>query len=129
MIEPDICTTLDVPRGGCIPRYTRTLYQRGCSNRRVTVSPNGPRRIPRYTPVRRTLDGLPVGTTLDAACGTGRHPTYLRALGHDVIGVDASPEMLAQARKRLPDVAFYEADLHRLPLPDNAVDTSSARSY
>ncbi|WP_158102462.1 class I SAM-dependent methyltransferase [Streptomyces africanus] len=31
--------------------------------------------------------------------------------------------MLAQARKRLPDVTFREADLHRLPLPDNAVDT------
>jgi SAM-dependent methyltransferase len=40
-----------------------------------------------------------------------------------VIGVDASPDMLAQARKRLPDVDFHEADLHRLPLADNAVDT------
>ncbi|MFH8897859.1 class I SAM-dependent methyltransferase [Streptomyces coeruleorubidus] len=73
--------------------------------------------------VRRILDGLPVGTALDAACGTGRHTTYLRELGHDVIGVDVSPDMLAQARKRLPDVAFHEADLHRLPLPDDAVDT------
>lgn len=73
--------------------------------------------------VRRILDGLPVGTALDAACGTGRHTAYLRELGHDVIGVDASPEMLAQARKRLPDVAFHEADLHRIPLPDDAVDT------
>ncbi|GGN21817.1 hypothetical protein GCM10011578_053230 [Streptomyces fuscichromogenes] len=73
--------------------------------------------------VRRILDGLPVGTALDAACGTGRHTTYLQELGHHVIGVDASPDMLAQARKRLPDVEFHEADLHRLPLADNAVDT------
>lgn len=73
--------------------------------------------------VRRILDGLPVGTALDAACGTGRHTSYLEQLGHHVIGVDASPDMLAQARKRLPDVDFHEADLHRLPLPDNAVDT------
>ncbi|MFF3787590.1 class I SAM-dependent DNA methyltransferase [Streptomyces sp. NPDC001933] len=73
--------------------------------------------------VRRILDGLPVGTGLDAACGTGRHTTCLQALGHDVIGVDASPEMLAQARKRLPDVAFHKVGLHRLPLPGNAVDT------
>ncbi|TLS44395.1 class I SAM-dependent methyltransferase [Streptomyces montanus] len=73
--------------------------------------------------LRRILDGLPVGTALDAACGTGRHTTYLHELGHHVIGFDSSPEMLAQARKRLPDVDFHEADLHRLPLPDNAVDT------
>ncbi|WP_392675663.1 class I SAM-dependent methyltransferase [Streptomyces sp. LN785] len=73
--------------------------------------------------VRRLLDGLPAGTALDAACGTGRHTAYLQELGHHVIGVDASPDMLNQARKRLPGVEFHEADLHRLPLPDNAVDT------
>ncbi|MFF1837407.1 class I SAM-dependent methyltransferase [Streptomyces sp. NPDC058231] len=73
--------------------------------------------------VRRLLDGLPAGTALDAACGTGRHTAYLQELGHHVIGVDASPDMLTQARKRLPGVEFHEADLHRLPLPDNAVDT------
>ncbi|MEU3337639.1 class I SAM-dependent methyltransferase [Streptomyces sp. NPDC002144] len=73
--------------------------------------------------VRRLLDGLPVGTALDAACGTGRHTAHLHGLGHRVIGVDASPEMLARARERLPDVGFLQADLHRLPLPDDAVDT------
>jgi len=73
--------------------------------------------------VRRVLDTLPVGTALDAACGTGRHTAYLHELGHRVTGVDASPDMLSQARTRLPDVDFHEADLHRLPLPDNAVDT------
>ena len=73
--------------------------------------------------VRRVLDGLPVGTALDAACGTGRHTAHLHELGHRVIGVDASPDMLARARERLPDVDFCEADLHRLPLPDDAVDT------
>ncbi|OIK01017.1 class I SAM-dependent methyltransferase [Streptomyces monashensis] len=73
--------------------------------------------------VRRILDSLPVGAALDAACGTGRHTTYLHDLGHDVIGVDASPEMLVQARKGLPGVGFHEAELHQLPLPDNAVDT------
>lgn len=73
--------------------------------------------------VQRILGSLPVGTALDAACGTGRHTAHLHQLGHHVTGVDASAEMLAQARKRLPDVAFHEADLHRLPLPDDAVDT------
>jgi SAM-dependent methyltransferase len=69
------------------------------------------------------LDGLPAGIALDAACGTGRHAARLAELGHHVIGIDASPEMLAQARKRMPDGDFREADLRRIPLPDNAVDT------
>lgn len=73
--------------------------------------------------VHRILDGLPKGTALDAACGTGRHTAYLNRLGHRVIGVDRSPEMLARARRRLPDVDLREADLHELPLPDDAVDT------
>lgn len=72
--------------------------------------------------VRRLLDGLPVGTALDAACGTGRYAAYLAELGHRVIGIDASPEMLTQARKRMPEGDFREAGLQRIPLPDNAVD-------
>jgi SAM-dependent methyltransferase len=73
--------------------------------------------------VHRILDGLPVGTALDAACGTGRHAAYLDARGHRVIGCDSSAEMLAYARKRLPNVDLCQADLHRLPVPDGAIDT------
>jgi SAM-dependent methyltransferase len=73
--------------------------------------------------VRRILDGLPVGTALDAACGTGRHAAYLAGLGHRVIGVDSSPDMLARARARLPRADLRAGTLERLPLPDRAVDT------
>lgn len=72
--------------------------------------------------VREILKSLPVGVALDAACGTGRHTAYLASLGHKVIGVDTSPEMLARARDKVPAGAFYEADLHELPLPDDSVD-------
>jgi len=72
--------------------------------------------------VREILDGLPVGVALDAACGTGRHAEYLLSLGHTVIGVDDSPEMLAVARRKLPVVEFRQADLHDLPLADDSVD-------
>jgi ubiquinone/menaquinone biosynthesis C-methylase UbiE len=72
--------------------------------------------------VREILDSLPVGVALDAACGTGRHTAYLASLGHKVIGVDTSPEMLARARDKVPDGEFHEADLHGLPLPDDSVD-------
>jgi ubiquinone/menaquinone biosynthesis C-methylase UbiE len=72
--------------------------------------------------VREILDGLPPGVALDAACGTGRHAAYLAALGHEVIGVDTSPEMLARAREKVPEGEFYEADLHDVPLADDSVD-------
>ena len=68
-------------------------------------------------PVERAiLDGLPVGIALDAACGTGRHGEYLASLGHDVIGVDTSPEMLARARTKVPEGVFHEGDLNDLHL-------------
>lgn len=73
--------------------------------------------------VRGILDGLPVGTALDAACGTGRHAAYLAELGHQVIGIDESPEMLEQARKRLPEADLQRAGLGRIPLADNTMDT------
>lgn len=72
--------------------------------------------------VHEILDSLPVGVALDAACGTGRHSAYLASLGHEVIGVDTSPEMLARAREKVPDGAFHEADLHDVPLADDSVD-------
>ena len=72
--------------------------------------------------VREILDGLPVGDALDAACGTGRHAAYLASLGHTVVGVDASPGMLAVAREKIPRATFHEGDLHALPLEDDSVD-------
>jgi len=72
--------------------------------------------------VREILDGLPVGVALDAACGTGRHGAYLASLGHRVIGVDATPEMLEVARAKLPAGDFYEGDVRDLPVADDSVD-------
>jgi len=68
--------------------------------------------------VRKILDGLPLGRALDAACGTGRYSEYLAGLGHDVIGVDASPGMLAKARAKLPTTDLRYGDLTALPVPD-----------
>jgi hypothetical protein len=68
--------------------------------------------------VRQIVDGLPVGSALDAACGTGRHAAYLAARGHRVVGVDSSPDMLAYARARVPQAAFLAGDLRTLPLAD-----------
>lgn len=72
--------------------------------------------------VRPIIDSLPLGVALDAACGTGRYAQFLAERGHQVIGVDGSPEMLARARARVPEGTFLLGDLNRLPLADGAVD-------
>ena len=72
--------------------------------------------------VREILLGLAPGLALDAACGTGRHAEYLASLGHSVIGVDSSVDMLDKARAKVPDGQFHCGDLHRLPVPDAEVD-------
>jgi len=47
---------------------------------------------------------------LDVACGTGRHLEYL-SRRHVSMGVDASPEMLQIARRRLPGVRLVLGDM------------------
>jgi ubiquinone/menaquinone biosynthesis C-methylase UbiE len=49
---------------------------------------------------------------LDAGCGTGVYTEWLLAGGATVVGFDASPHMLAHARRRVGDRAtLFEADL------------------
>lgn len=72
--------------------------------------------------VHGILDGLPVGRALDAACGTGRHAAYLDSLGHQVLGVDVSANMLALARAKVPGADFRHGDICQLPVPDQDVD-------
>ncbi|RCV49199.1 class I SAM-dependent methyltransferase [Marinitenerispora sediminis] len=61
---------------------------------------------------------------LDAGCGAGPLSAALRDRGADVTGIDASPGMLALARRRLGDDAqLHVADLSDpLPFPDGAFD-------
>jgi len=68
------------------------------------------------------IDGLPPGRTLDAACGTGAVSRQLVDRGHEVVGVDASPGMLAHARSEVPEAAFVLGDLGSLPVADGSVD-------
>ena len=72
--------------------------------------------------IDEVLAGRPAGTAVDAACGTGRLARRLVAHGHRVLGVDRSPEMVQQARRAVPDVAFAVGDLEALPVGDATVD-------
>jgi SAM-dependent methyltransferase len=65
----------------------------------------------------------PPGTrTLDLGCGEGRLSRHLKSLGHDVVGVDASPTMLAAAHDADPDLETHLADVAALPLAASTFD-------
>lgn len=72
--------------------------------------------------VHRLIDAYPVGTALDAPCGTGRHAAYQASLGHRVTGIDRTPEMLGVAAAKVPGARFEIADLTAIPLTDGAMD-------
>lgn len=68
------------------------------------------------------------GTLLEIGVGTGGLLTELAALGTKVIGVDHSPAMLDEARRRVAEAGLAAVDLRlgemsHLPLPDAAADT------
>lgn len=52
---------------------------------------------------------------LDVACGTGEHLRHLQAF-FEVEGIDASPDMLAVAREKLPGVPLHPADMRTFDL-------------
>jgi SAM-dependent methyltransferase len=54
---------------------------------------------------------------LDAGCGTGRVGGFLAAAGHDVVGVDLDPELIAAAREEHPGSRWLVGDLAGLDLP------------
>jgi len=60
--------------------------------------------------------------TLDIGCGEGRLLRDLKRLGHRVIGVDASPTLVAAARERDPSMDIRLADAAALPLADAGAD-------
>jgi demethylmenaquinone methyltransferase/2-methoxy-6-polyprenyl-1,4-benzoquinol methylase len=70
------------------------------------------------------VDAGPADTVLDVATGTGAVIRELqRQKGCKVVGVDQSPEMLAEARRRLgPELELVEANAEQLPFADASFD-------
>lgn len=56
----------------------------------------------------------PGGRILDAGCGTGKYWPLLLAEDRSVVGVDQSAGMLAQARRKHPDVQTHKFGLQEI---------------
>jgi SAM-dependent methyltransferase len=78
----------------------------------------------RYKPLdRQLLDRLaaavsPDGVICDLGCGPGQIARYLRDRGARVVGVDLSPQMIAEARRLNPDIEFQPGNLLALDVAD-----------
>jgi SAM-dependent methyltransferase len=67
------------------------------------------------------------GDVLDVPCGFGRHAIPLAAAGYRVVGVDRSPPLLAEARRRADGARWpklVEADYRKLPFGDGSFDAA-----
>ncbi|ROR72985.1 class I SAM-dependent methyltransferase [Bogoriella caseilytica] len=58
---------------------------------------------------------------LDAGCGPGRHGGYLAQAGHDVVGVDVDPVLIAAAEEDFPGPTWLVGDLAELDLPTRGI--------
>ncbi len=71
--------------------------------------------------VLRHLRLVPGARILDVPCGYGRHASLLARRGFRVLGLDLSPTMIAEARRRFtegPRLRFRRADMRRIAFRD-----------
>ena len=71
--------------------------------------------------------GLPAGAgrrarVAEIGCGPGRIAAHLAGLGLEACGIDLSPAMVAEARRRHPQLAFAVGSMTALDLPAGGLD-------
>jgi SAM-dependent methyltransferase len=68
--------------------------------------------------------GVHEGLVVDLGCGSGIWSAALLKAGYEVLGIDASGELLEIARRRAPAASFVRGSLFDAPLPPCAAVTS-----
>ena len=61
------------------------------------------------------------GEICDIGCGPGHVARYLHDAGASVFGLDLSPGMIEQARKRNPQIPFRQGNMMALDIPDDSL--------
>ncbi len=61
-----------------------------------------------------------LGPICDLGCGPGQIARYLHRQGADCLGVDLSPQMIAQASRLNPGIRFHQGNMLSLPDPDDS---------
>jgi SAM-dependent methyltransferase len=72
--------------------------------------------------LRRAVNPSAGVRILDFGCGTGRLSGWLADAGASVVGVDATPEMIEVARRRVPGTKFVVSEGGQLPFDDGSFD-------
>ena len=69
------------------------------------------------------LAAVPGDRFLDLCCGAGRHSFWLKKAGFELISLDLSRDLLAEARRSLgPEAVLVQSDIRSLPLPTASID-------
>jgi len=61
-------------------------------------------------------------TLLDVGCGSGFFSNLAQVEGADVTGIDASPPLIKQAKRRNAAINFLTGEMEELPFADNTFD-------
>jgi SAM-dependent methyltransferase len=74
------------------------------------------------TPVQRACGDVRGKKVLDVGCGEGRMCRWFAFQGAIPVGLDPTPELLAEARAQHPDGEYVEAGAESMPFPDASFD-------
>lgn len=77
------------------------------------ISPSDTRRAIDF--IVRHLPRADYHRLLDVACGSGRHARALAEAGYDVVAIDRSPELIAEAARSTHRARFHVLDMCDLP--------------
>ncbi len=74
-----------------------------------------------YSSLLDAIEGNPPYSILDLGCGPGRDLHYFRSLGHDVVGLDGSKELVGMARSYSGCDVMHQ-DFLEMTLPEGRFD-------